>query len=300
VGLAIHITGTIQGVISNNVYRIGTDASTIDNVYANSGIYIQTGTGAGSLVVISSSYTNSTGNFIQLSTNTTLSTNSTYIISPSVSISDRNGSGFTGYSTVDAVGGIASIVVLSPGSGYINPTVTVGSSTGSGAILDPYYGPTPGHGANPYKELGANSAMISVNFINAVDTTLPTNIVFFSSELVLKPNVAVTAQNTVSFGLSANVSTTFTKGDIVKGASSSATGVVYYANSSHVKINNIVGAFSDGEVIVNSLSVNSAINIVKTTDVTARSGEVLSYNTYANGINRASNISEDIKFILKL
>jgi len=142
--------------------------------------------------------------------------------------------------------------------------------------------------------------MISVNFINAVDTTLPTNIVFFSSELVLKPNVAVTAQNTVSFGLSANVSTTFTKGDIVKGASSSATGVVYYANSSHVKINNIVGAFSDGEVIVNSLSVNSAINIVKTTDVTARSGEVLSYNTYANGINRASNISEDIKFILKL
>ena len=293
-------SGNINSVVANNLLQISNTASQVTDIYSGSTIYAVYGTGAGTLATISNSYSNTIGRYITLSSNVSFATDTNYIISPKVNISDRFGTGFSAYSTINAVNGIDKIIILNPGSNYRSPIITITSSTGSGAVITPYVAPFGGHGSNPFNELNSNSAMISVNFLNAEDTTLPTNLTFYASSLVSQPTVSVFGQNTASYGISCNVTSTFSVNDILTGATSNATGRAYYSNTTHVKINDINGTFVTNEVVTNQIGVNSAINIIKSSDVITESGTIIKYNTHSSGINRASNTSENIKFIFKI
>lgn len=292
--------GQISSVIANNLFQISNTASQVTDIYAGSAIYAIYGTGAGTLATISNSYSNTLGRYITLTSNVTFSTDTNYIISPKVNISDRFGTGFSAYSTVDAVNGIDKIIILNSGSNYRSPVITISSAVGSGATITPYVSPFGGHGSNPFNELNSNSAIISVNFLNSEDTTLPTDLTFYSSSLVSQPSVNIAAQNTISYGISCNVSSTFTISDVVIGQTSNATGIVYYSNTSHIKVFDINGTFLTNEIVTNQIGVNSAINIIKSTDVISESGTIIKYNTHSAGINRTTNVSENIKFIFKI
>lgn len=58
-----------------------------------------------------------------------------YLRSNTVSISGAPGTGFAGDLVVNNVGDVLSVSILDPGSGYVSPTATITTGTGSGAVL---------------------------------------------------------------------------------------------------------------------------------------------------------------------
>lgn len=300
-GYTVHNEGTVTSALSSVLYKISSDASTVNNIYANSSFYVKNGTSAGELFEVYSSFSNSSGNYVTFASNTVLSTDSEYIISPKVVVNDIAGSGFSAYSIIEN-DSISEINVIDAGSDYIEPTISLVSSgtPTSAANLEPILSPEGGHGKNPISELNATKGAFVTTLLNAEDETLPTDMTYYNAALVYNPTTDVSEQNTASWGLSANVAETFAVNDKITGESSNASGVVYWANTSHVKINNIRGTFSNGESIINESSTNSSINIIKSNDVTSSTGDIVKYNITFDGIDRGSNISEDIKFIINL
>jgi hypothetical protein len=299
---SVHNSGTIQQNIGSNVYRIANTASDILNVYVGSSLYVENGTSAGLLKTISGSFSNSSGKYISFSSNTTLSTDSEYIISPRVVVESHSGSGFEAYSTITENNTVDKIVIINNGSDYVNPTVSLyTTATVTAANLNIITSPQNGHGYDPVEELGATRLVFTSNFLLAEDTTLPeSNFSYYNTSLVYAPNTAVAAQNTASWGASFDVNATFSTDDFITGDTSSAKGIVYWANTSHVKLNTIIGTFSNNEIIFNQSGVNSTINIIKDKDVETSSGKLLQYTIHEDGIHRSLNISENIKYIFKL
>jgi hypothetical protein len=301
-GYSVYNTGTIQQVVGSNVYRIANTASDVLNIYANSSIYISSGTSAGLLKNIQGSFSNSSGKYISFATNTALSTDSVYIISPQVVLDSYSGSGFSAYCEITSSETIDKIVILNRGSGYINPTASLyTTATVTDANLFVITSPQHGHGHDPVEELNSNKIVMTTSFLNAEDTTLPSNnFIYYNTSLLYNPNTDVAAQNTVSWGVSMDVNASFSVDDVIVGTTSSAKGLVYWSNTSHVKLNTVVGSFSNNEVIYNEIGTNSTINIIKDSDVESSSGTVLQYTIHPDGIDRSLNISEDIKYIFNL
>jgi len=302
-GFSVYNTGTILSAISNTLFLIATTADTVTNVYGGSSIYITNGTGAGTLKTIDTSYANATGKYITLSSNTTLSTDSEYVISPRISITDRAGTGFEAYTTI-ANGSISAITVIDAGSGYLEPTLNITTKgTPTNTDIDLLLSSSGGHGSDPYTELESYELYFSVNFLLAEDTTLPvTDFTYYQTGLLFNPSVDVWSQNTISFGASLDVNTAFTANALVIGETSSASGIVYWANTTHIKVNDVIGTFTNAETIYLSgnTAVNSAIDIIKDVDSVRSTGDLVLYSNESDGIARASNISEDIKFLITL
>ncbi|PCJ96775.1 MAG: hypothetical protein COA52_00790 [Hyphomicrobiales bacterium] len=297
---SLYNTGTVQQKLSTQVYKIEDTASSITNAYQNFNVYINNGTGVGTLTNVSTSYANSTGKYITFSSGVSLNVDSEYIISPKVEISDRRGTGFEGYSVIGENEELSQIIVIDPGSDYIKPELSL-TTNGTGGDVEVTFllSPELGHGSDAISELNAKKLMISSNFLLNEHQTLPNNsFTFYRSSLLNNPNTNSPGQNTISYGISADITTTMAVGSLVTGAN--ASGMIYYSNSTHVKINDVIGDFANGEVISDANSVTGTINIIKNKDAETLSGSILYYSTHTNGVEHDQNVSEDIKFILNL
>lgn len=298
-GYTIHNEGIIQQKISNTVYKISDSASETTNIYKNHSMYILSGVGSGTLHTISSSSANTSGKYVEFSSNTTLSTDSVYSITPSVNVYDRQGTGFLAYCEVEN-DIIKHINVINAGQNYINPTLTLNTTTGSGAEFIPFLSVEGGHGKNPITELKSNDVILTSSFLLNEDETLPnTNFSYYQVSLVYNPTVNIDGQNTISYGTSFNGNNTFEVNDLVKGYISGACGYVYWANTTHFKVNDILNTFSDTEIVFKvGTKKQSTATIIKQKD--GHGGEILNYYNNTGGINRSLNTSEDLSFSFNL
>lgn len=170
--------GTVQQVISSNLFRVDTSHPNSNGYFNGSSFYINNGSGLGSLADITAYVANSSGRFVQLSSNlTSVNLTSEYIISPKISFVG-NGTGAKAYCTVNGSGSIDSVNMVDVGSGYDYCDVVVVSNTnfGTGASLSPIISPPGGHGSDPVVELGSDMLCISVDVdgseVNSVNTAI--------------------------------------------------------------------------------------------------------------------------------
>ena len=128
---ANHI-GTVKNATDATTVILREGASTTDDAYNGSSIYIYEGTGAGQILLISD-YVGSSKTLTTGTASPVLDATSKYYIGPTLTISGGGGSGATAAAIANEDGSIASIEVVNQGSGYTStPSV---SFAGQGRLL---------------------------------------------------------------------------------------------------------------------------------------------------------------------
>ena len=182
-----------------------------------------------------------------------------YIISPTVAITG-DGSNALAYSVVNtgatSTNSVYQIVMIDPGSGYTNATITITSNSefGNGASAEAFISPILGHGANAQIELGADRVGISTKigtFSEEQYKILPYGD-YRKIGIIRNPLYSTTSNPTLWLHLTdldrvklfiENRSDIFTTGETVLQTSSNATGTIVYSNSTYMELKNIVGSF---------------------------------------------------------
>jgi len=199
-----------------------------------------------------------------------------YIISPAVTITG-DGEGALAYSVVNSTFGsandVTSVVVLNPGNNYTYANISITSNNifGYGALAEPVISPLSGHGYNPYKELGARYAGISMT----IDTGENEGYKFpvFGSyrkvgiiENPLFEDVSVHIENYTRIDLTyENIDGPgFEVGEYCVQSNSSAAGIIEFANSTFLHLKNTVGNFVEdiGADDIIGLSTGTTANVI--------------------------------------
>lgn len=155
------------------------DENFANGYFDNCSLYIQAGTGAGTLSVIDKYIANSSGRFVELKTPLdNIDLTSRYLISPTVTFTGSSNTIATAYTTIDEFGGISSVNILNGGSGYQFANIEISGAFGSGATLSASVAPYNGHGSDPVVELGSDKLCISVDISNNEFNTVNTAISF--------------------------------------------------------------------------------------------------------------------------
>ena len=254
--------GTIQAVsLGGNTYthQIETvpggnyaEASPNNGFYINSAIKITGGPGVGEMRTIVDYIVNGSIRTIVVDTPfTTLSTASTYEISPKVIIAG-DGSGFVGRALVNTASSntIYGIEVVHPGTGYRHATATLQGNTAgvsNSAILNVIIGPPGGHGYDPIEELGSKYLCLTTTF-NSLLPTAAGKIVssndFRTISVIKSPLLANVQLNLTS------VLGTYVVGETVTQSGTGATGKVVSRTSSQLNLTNVSGSFLPEPVAV--------------------------------------------------
>lgn len=307
----VYNTGTIQDVVSNTVFRIENSASSTNNIYTTSTIYIQTGTGAGSISEITNYISNTSGKFVTTENSLNLDTTSEYIISPTVNV-EGDGSGVIAFSTVNmSTGKLTSISVQNTGSGYTFANVSIVSNTihGSGAVASAIISPIKGHGSDPANELGAETLAITVDFTGTESNTIPLDISFRQSGIIRNPTefssntiyANTTFNHTISFTPTYIGGQVFTEGELIRGVLSNNTAEVLFANTSlAIVYMTDTTSLQNGETVIGQTSgVNATILNLTSRDINKYSGNILYYSNFSP-LTRSDINSETIKLIIKV
>lgn len=298
-------TGSIKEKVTNKVYRVDSTANSIVSFYTNSSIYISSGTGAGGLVRISNSHSNSSGKYVTLEEDLSLDVTSEYIISPTIEITG-DGSNAQAYSTVSN-GAIDSIQIIDTGEGYTYASViTRGSESYANlASFTPLIGPKGGHGSSPKNELSSKTLGINIRIANNVSNDLPTsNMSYHQISLMYNPRYAnsdIADDNVISFSSTFTVTNSeiFSIGEEVTGESSGAKGIVYHKDSDTYKLNYVRGSFTNSETVSVSSGNTATISNTINTDLDPHSMDILFYDNVEK-ITRANTEDEVVKFIIDL
>jgi len=212
-----YITGSVAEVISNSIFRIDSSSSlSPDNFFYNdSGFYISTGTGEGSLTTISNYIVNSLGHFVytaNLLNSPALDLTSEYRIAPQIKITG-DGTGAKAVCTVNTSSGsyfVETVDILNSGSNYsyANVLVIANPSYGSNATVRAIIPPKGGHGYDAATELGCFHVGVSLLFNNTESNSITTNVTFRQAGIISYP-YKFTAPNTfASFSVTAGISNT--------------------------------------------------------------------------------------------
>jgi len=236
-------------------YNLANNASSSNNFYTGSFIYLTGGTGAGQgrrivdYTVIGGSKT------ITLSSAFTTNpiSGTTYEVTPAVAIAgDGKNAEARAIVNTSAANTISRIEIINRGSGYTWASATVSGNTGgisNNANLRVEQGPKGGHGFNPEFELMGTSLCISVNFANSEVNTIPTENDFRTIGLIKDPLF-----KSVELSLS-SPNGSFTIGESVIQSNSNATGIVTDWDSiSTLKITNVNGVFLTAQIVTGSTS----------------------------------------------
>lgn len=307
----VYNTGTIQDVVSNTVFRIENSGSSTNNIYTESAIYIETGTGAGSISEITNYISNTSGKFVTTANTLNLDTTSEYIISPRVVV-NGDGSGVIAYTTVDtSKGEISAISVQNPGSGYRYANVTIASNTvhGSGAVATAIISPVNGHGFDPAIELGAEQLAITVDFTGTESNTIPLNLSFRQAGIIRNPTefssntvyTDPTFNHTISFTPTYVGGEIFTVGEDIRGVTSNALARVLFANTTVTLVYmDDTPSLQNGETVIGQTSgVTASILDLSSRDINKYSGNILYYSNFSP-LTRSETNSETIKLIIKV
>lgn len=234
----------------DTLYYIANNASSSNNFYTGSYIYLTGGTGAGQgrrivdYTVIGGSKTITLSS--AFTTNPTAGT--TYEITPAVVVEgDGDDAEARAIVNTSAANTIARIEIINRGRGYTWASARVTGNTGgvsNAAILRVDMGPKGGHGSNPEYELQGTSLCISVTFANSEVGTIPVVNDYRTIGLIKDPlyaNVALTLTSPTG---------SFSVGEIVTQNTSNATGVVTeWDTISTLTLTNVNGIFVTSQTV---------------------------------------------------
>ena len=306
----IQRANTLQSVTNSSVLVIDGSASTVDNYYQGSTIFISSGLGAGQIREI----TNYVGATKTLTVNTAFSvtpnTTSTFHISPLITISG-DGADATAYANVES-GQIKQINMVGIGTKYSKANVAITAATGSGAIAVPRISPPGGHGSDPVDELNAHNLTLSVRLSGTEGNNLPSNndfrVIGMLKNPVLSSNLAYAVDNAYdqTTRLSViNLTDIPQRDEMINGALSGASArVVYFANTDNtntrgdLKVVGVNGTFQN-EVITGNTSLITG-NVTSTTvgELEPYRGDMMYLENRVVSVRTFDQI-EDIKITLQ-
>lgn len=260
--------GYILSVTSNNVYRISATSVAANDYYTSSGFYVKDGPGAGFISKIAGYTTNSSGNFVTLSTNnSSVSFGSHYYISPYVTITG-DGQSASAYSVVDAnTATISDIKVLNAGNNYTWSKATISANSlysNSLISVTPIVSPMAGHGARPASELYTSSFCLAVKLANT--DNVQSNITSRTVGVVINPlltgDVLATSNtyqqnSTMLVSPITGSSYSVSKGELINGTQSGAKGIVLTVNSTSIEYTNTTGTFILSETVTSNVTSSS-------------------------------------------
>ena len=181
----------------------GDTASPVDNFYNGSSIYVKSGTGSGQLRRVVD-YTGATKTLtVNTAFQTLPNTDSTMIISPTVTIIG-DGLGAKAYSKINiSSGAIANVFMITTGTGYRRASVliTANPNHGTGATANVIMSPIGGHGKDAIRELGGDKLLLNAQFDGSLGVSatargyIPANTSFRSISLLKDPILKVDSSN---------------------------------------------------------------------------------------------------------
>lgn len=235
-------------------YSIANNASSVNDFYNDSFIYIKEGTGMGQIKKIVDYVVSGTQKIVTLESSFTIAPDvtSVYEITPSV-LFTGDGTGAIARALVNTSSSntISGIEIINRGSGYTYVYPTVLGNTGgvsNTSLISAVIGPKGGHGKDPEIELGGKYLGISITFANSESGTIPTTNDYRTIGLIKDPlyaNVELTISTATGV---------FTDNELVTQANSNATGIVSGITTSTVSISNVAGIFIPNKIITGSTS----------------------------------------------
>lgn len=304
--------GTIQEINTTTpaLVRIAAaGASTDNNFYNGSSIYITNGTAQGSLRTITSYTVNSTGNWCLLSTAIAnlVASSSTYLINPSVKIVG-DGTGASAIATVSN-GVISAVTVVNNGIGYTRASVSIVANTsyGSGANVVAYVPPIGGHGKNVVQELGCDTFGLNIQISNTESSTIITTTKYRTVGILKNPKSAANTSNnwtantfSAVMKVTVNPSTVFTNNELVIGQTTGAYGKVAFSNSTVLYLTGEKTFANNEQIVGNTSGFIATINAVSTVgDIVPTSPEVL-YLTNLQPVTRSNTATDVFKITFKV
>lgn len=261
VNSSVVILNNVQGSFAANLYMVG-QSSTLSSRIASINSYPNITIAAANRQYISgqpfnilSSNGQITGNATLLTSTSTPDNLTEYIISPTVEIVG-DGTGALAYCTcntnVQSAYEIDNIVMINNGTGYTyaNVSIVANSLYGQNAIVTPVISPILGHGFDPYTELGAQYLAVSMLFDTAANELykFPAYGQYRRVGIIKNPSfndvyINVNGFSQITLQLANKSSNTFSVGEYVVQANSSACGQVVSANSSYMQLGSVQGTF---------------------------------------------------------
>lgn len=306
----IYESGSVIGVVSNNVFQIANTAESSNGHYVNSSFFVVSGGGSGFLSEIVSYVSNSSGNFLATEeSNANVAFGSSYVLAPTIKISG-DGTGAEAYAVVNtATAVIENVVVNTPGNGYTWATVTAYSNVGasnSDVAMSAMISPRTGHGADPKVELYSDAVAVKMKF-EANDAPLVAFRVAGVVREVEYSNGASYSDSTLVGYSSANVAlaTGVTSppeaGETVTGQTSMATATVLVANTTYVQFGDVSGTFAEDETVISSGDSSSIFTVsgIDSPVINADSGTVTFFEHF-EAVQRSDSSSENVKLTIKI
>ena len=303
-------TGTLSGVTNSSVVVLDSNASSVDNDYSGSTLFISSGLGAGQLKTVTS-YVGETKT-LTLSTafSITPNTSSGFHVSPLITISG-DGVNATAYANVES-GQIKRINMVNIGTNYSKANVAITAAYGSGATAQPKISPPGGHGLDPVDELSAHNLMLSVRLSGTEGNTLPSNNDFRRIGLLKNPvlasngSAATAAAYDQTVKLSViNVTGIPDRDEMITGDISGASArLVYFANNTStnttgdLKVLAVNGTFQSERFTANTTGVTGNVTSTIIGDLAPYKGDILYVENRQASVRTYDQI-EDIKLTLQ-
>lgn len=321
IGYATYHSGKIQSVSNSTTLRIESSASTLDNFYTNSAIYINTNTASTSqLRNISQYISNTTGRWVTVSEELNSEfidpTITDYVISPRVEFSTDGLENPRAYAVINSTSNsIHDIIVIRTGEDISRATATIvaNSSYGSGANLVCVVPPPGGHGSLPFDELLGSGVGITFSFVKTEGNTIPiANVTYNTIGLYKNPyEISNTGgKSTVLFtqrtfdqrtkmDLNPDLVDTFDEDEIIIGTTTNSRAKVVFSNTSQIYT---VGdkTFANGETIVStSSSKTTTINVTHRGHIYAKDLIPL-YTDNIPDVARTTDQSETFRIVIEI
>ena len=316
-----YTNGVVRSVQNSTVMQIENFASSSDNFYVNSAIYVyNTVESTSQIRVINDYVANSSGKFVYVSPPFEIAKITSgitqYLISPAVVFETDGESDPRAYSVVNTTNySISNIVMLDSGSNISWANVKIQSSYGSGANVYAIVPPPGGHGADPITELNVKGFAVNFTFANTEGDTIPSaNVLYNKIGIVKNPYsiVSNTTNGTLTKGDKYTANTfnnllignltpgvIFPVGDYVIGANSGARGIVVYSNTSQIYISGDK-YFIEGEGLANSSgSVLCNVSIQHVGSLYTKDLKAL-YIDNINNVNRSDVQTEVFKLTIEI
>lgn len=302
---------TFASVTNSTSLVLDSDASTQDDKYTGSSIFITSGLGAGQIRDVINYVASTQTVTVNTGFTTVPNSSSTFHVGPKITVTG-DGSGALAYANVLS-GQVTKINIINTGTNYSKASATVSANSGVGATLDPRISPPGGHGKDPVSELAGHNVMINIRLTGTEANNFPSNNDFRMLGLLKNPleangNSANSSayDQTTALTLTGITGGVYTQDEIVIGGTSGAIGrVLSFSNTNSlstkgiIKITDVNGTFANLESITgNTSSVTANVNGITSGELQLYSGDVI-YTEHRSASARSPDQVEDIKLTMR-
>ena len=233
-----------------------------------------------------------------------------------------DGTGANGSPVINAAGYLTDMIMTSVGSGYTYANTVITPATGYPAANVTAVAMTPvspvgGHGLDPISDLGCNNVMITIEFIEDENGTIPTDITYYQIGLILDPSSQqstpyytfedifdTTKQFTVSPGTGSFVSgQTIYQGPSLASAPFTAQVVSFDATNNLLRVINTNGTPTINDALIQDAS--GAVNVAVRTLLATSDTDFILYSGYMTyienrtAIQRSPDGTEQFRLVLR-